>query len=154
MAIENRFASEEYVLNELQNYEDTHKPNWEENDTESDSYIKNKTHFQEVITYEWDGNEDGYEVVICAEDSNIKYIKISDDIPDMNDFSIFGVCECCAVNDDGSDGNVLSSDLIEDVSTALVNFGKKIVTAPVNRMVLSSFKGWSHSVCMYTSYLD
>lgn len=70
---------------------------WEENDSNKNSYIKNKTHFQELITLTWDGNEEGYEVY---EDTNqdtegyIRYVRILDSVPwSKEDLSIPGSCK-------------------------------------------------------------
>jgi hypothetical protein len=68
-----------------------------ETDPESDSYIKNKTHYKNLITLTWDGNEEGHDVYVLPTDPNnagyIKYIKILDTVPcSKEDASIVGVC--------------------------------------------------------------
>lgn len=72
---------------------------WGENDSNKNSYIENRTHYRELITLTWDGNEEGYEVYgdeITEETQRnfIRYVRISDTVPfSLEELSIFGVCK-------------------------------------------------------------
>jgi hypothetical protein len=95
MAIENRFASEEYVLNQIENNNNT-IPDWIENDSNSNNYIQNRTHYpKETITYTWDGETSDYEIYNYESvDSYVKLIRISNTINDsLKDLITNGVCK-------------------------------------------------------------
>lgn len=70
---------------------------WEENDSDKNSYIENRTHYRELITLTWDGNEEEYEVYENDTDDTegyIRYIRILDSVPwSKEDLSIPGSCK-------------------------------------------------------------
>ena len=97
MAIENRFASEEYVLNQIENNNNNIVLNWSENDSNSNNYIKNRTHYPtETVVFSWDGDESNYEVYEDKYDNSnyIKYIRVSNTVNDsIKEIISNGVCK-------------------------------------------------------------
>ena len=93
MAITNRFASEQYVLDQINN-NPSNQTDWNENNSENNAYIKNRTHYKETITLEWDGNTEGYEIYEnLSSDISIKYIRLLNHIPaQLEDLTTLGIC--------------------------------------------------------------
>ena len=99
---------------------------WEEDNTDNYSYIKNRTHYEKYKTYTFDGNYESYEHIEIQE--GVFYVKISEDVLTLKDFNGLRA----TIIEAGIEVNdyVSSEDVSVDEENGVIFASSSIIIAP------------------------